>query len=302
MKQLTNDQIYDLYNEPRSDAEMVEFANAVISEFCRTNGITGEAQPAEQANGREAVAFDVTIQDDAAKMLHTMVSPAFDGDEDCTPIRLLLGNGHLGYGLYVASADYPEEGAELLTEITTPPAQAGREWVGLTDDEIHDAYDEVASREPYNMAVTRRNVARALESKLREKNAGLPAAVPDGYVPVPVDALTRWRDAFAEELAAYDIDPPIRHVLTSHDEIAAMLAAAPKPQPQAVPDDNRCIRELREYAAKNPGTYIFPGWDGNRVTKYLAAAPKPQATTPDDHPLMHSKPAKPQAPDMEASE
>jgi len=40
----------------------------------------------------------------------------------------------------------------------------------LTDDEIHDIYDEVAKREPYNMAITRRNIARAIEAKLKEKN------------------------------------------------------------------------------------------------------------------------------------
>ncbi len=46
-----------------------------------------------------------------------------------------------------------------------------REWVGLTDEEIHDIYDEVARREPYNMAVTRRNIARAIEANLKEKNS-----------------------------------------------------------------------------------------------------------------------------------
>jgi hypothetical protein len=51
---------------------------------------------------------------------------------------------------------------------TSPPAS--KPWVGLTDDEIHDIYDEVARREPYNMAVTRRNIARSLEAILREKN------------------------------------------------------------------------------------------------------------------------------------
>jgi hypothetical protein len=52
-------------------------------------------------------------------------------------------------------------------------------------------------------------------------------AVPKGWKLVPVDALKRWRDAFAEELDAWDIDPPLHHVKTSHDEIEAMLAATP---------------------------------------------------------------------------
>ena len=53
-------------------------------------------------------------------------------------------------------------------------------------------------------------------------------AVPEGWKLVPVAALKRWRDAFAEELGAWDIDPPIHHVKTSCDEIEAMLAAAPE--------------------------------------------------------------------------
>ena len=61
--------------------------------------------------------------------------------------------------------DEPPDGTLLYT---SPPAS--KPWVGMTDDEIHDIYDEVARREPYNMAVTRRNIARSLEAKLREKN------------------------------------------------------------------------------------------------------------------------------------
>jgi hypothetical protein len=54
--------------------------------------------------------------------------------------------------------------------------------------------------------------------------------VPAEWKMVPVDALTRWRDAFAEELEAWDISPPLHHVKASHDEINALLAAASHPQ------------------------------------------------------------------------
>jgi len=50
---------------------------------------------------------------------------------------------------------------------TTPPQ---RTWVGLTDDEIHDIYDQLAKEGPYSVAITRRNVARAIETKLKELN------------------------------------------------------------------------------------------------------------------------------------
>lgn len=70
-----------------------------------------------------------------------------------------------------------------------------------------------------------------LEAHAREA-VRLNATVPDGMVLVPVDTLKRWRDAFAEELSAWDIDPPLHHVQTSHDEIEALLTTAPAaPQP-----------------------------------------------------------------------
>jgi len=34
----------------------------------------------------------------------------------------------------------------------------------LTDDEIHDIYDQLAKERPYSVATTRRNVARAIEA------------------------------------------------------------------------------------------------------------------------------------------
>lgn len=51
---------------------------------------------------------------------------------------------------------------------------------------------------------------------------------------VSVETLKRWQAAFAEELAAYDIDPPIHHVKQSHDEIEQALSAAPAAQPEPV--------------------------------------------------------------------
>jgi hypothetical protein len=55
---------------------------------------------------------------------------------------------------------------------------------------------------------------------------------------VPVDALIKWRDAFAAELEAWDIDPPLHHVQTSHDEIDNMLTTPPAAQRQ--PEHKGC--------------------------------------------------------------
>lgn len=59
----------------------------------------------------------------------------------------------------------------------------------------------------------------------------------------------------------------------SADQMHAYAIAALAQPVQPAQDENRCVRELRDYAAKNPGTYIFPGWDGHRITKYLVRPP-----------------------------
>ena len=83
--------------------------------------------PAQQ----EPVAFDVIIEDEEA--LAALRDTVVQSDGDLTAIRLLVGNGHAGYGLYVCVVEYQEEGAFLLAH-TSPPAQ--RTWVGLTDEQI----------------------------------------------------------------------------------------------------------------------------------------------------------------------
>ena len=49
--------------------------------------------------------------------------------------------------------------------LTTPPA-AQRQWVGLTDEQI----DKLFGDGPYVPAMLLRDVARAIEAKLKEKN------------------------------------------------------------------------------------------------------------------------------------
>jgi hypothetical protein len=74
------------------------------------------------------------------------------------PIRPLLSGPEQIAPNYNATSD------ERLMEIPK------REWIGLTEDEIHAIYDRVARQEPYSMAVTRRSIGRAIEQALREKN------------------------------------------------------------------------------------------------------------------------------------
>jgi hypothetical protein len=68
----------------------------------------------------EPVALDVTIEGDNAILLYDFLGE--DRDE-LSPLRLVVGKGHSGYGLYVAQADYQDEGAVLVTSITPPLAK-----------------------------------------------------------------------------------------------------------------------------------------------------------------------------------
>lgn len=95
------------------------------------------------------------------------------------------------------------------------------------DREKHDAWGGYPNSWPTGTNLLNSQQAKAMLEHVVGTQPSAPA-IPEGWKLVPVDALTRWRNAFAEELGAWDIDPPLHHVKTSHDEIDAMLAAAPE--------------------------------------------------------------------------
>lgn len=63
--------------------------------------------------------------------------------------------------------------------------------------------------------------------------------------------IEQCRKALAEELAAYDIDPPIEHVKQAHDKCAAFLTATP---PASAPEvtEEMVTGMLREYLRREP--------------------------------------------------
>ena len=113
----------DQYEKQKRRAEMwIAKYEADIGPLEKAGPVTAQQQ--------EPVALDVTIEGDSAKLLAAMLEPVLD--EEPIPIRLLVGNGHSGHGLYVAAAEYQDEGAALLVN-TSPPAS--KPWVGLTEKE-----------------------------------------------------------------------------------------------------------------------------------------------------------------------
>ena len=52
-----------------------------------------------------------------------------------------------------------------------------------------------------------------------------------------IDLVAECRDALAEEMGAWDLDPPPHHVKQAHDRCVAWLAGLEQPEPGVEPDD-----------------------------------------------------------------
>jgi len=112
----------------------------------------------------EPAEIDITIDDDdALAYLRDMV---VQSDGDLTSIRLLVGGGHSGYGLYIASADYPEEGAIKIADVAATPPAAHQPWVELTNEEIEKMRNLIDWTADWSYGT----FARAVEAKLKQKN------------------------------------------------------------------------------------------------------------------------------------
>jgi hypothetical protein len=111
------------------------------------------------------------------------------------------------------------------------------------------AKDIVCGDKPANWCATcpKKHVAPALTDaqieSVFERHKGTPgrelrvtigrALLAEAAAPALVGLITECRDALAEELAAWDIDPPIHHVKQAHDKCEAWLAAHNIPAPGA---------------------------------------------------------------------
>jgi len=83
--------------------------------------IAAASQPAAAAAA--APTLDVTLDEDQAGLLRDMLGDPAEYEEALT-VRLIVCDGHSGHGLYVAQAEYQDEGAALLAPLpaTASPA------------------------------------------------------------------------------------------------------------------------------------------------------------------------------------
>lgn len=63
-------------------------------------------------------ALDVTLTKDELEYVAAFLADDAERDDDA--VRLVIGNGHSGYGLYAAHPEYPEEGAILVKNLPAP--------------------------------------------------------------------------------------------------------------------------------------------------------------------------------------
>jgi hypothetical protein len=103
----------DAYNEHMATATTLEH----MSRQCLAQ-IEEPAAPAAVAS-----ALDVTLDEDQAGLLRDMLGDPAEYEEALT-VRLIVCDGHSGHGLYVAQAEYQDEGAVLLTALPAPAAPA----------------------------------------------------------------------------------------------------------------------------------------------------------------------------------
>ncbi|KAA9167042.1 hypothetical protein F3K36_25385 [Delftia sp. BR1] len=101
-----------------------QFGERAIKPLCDISGFEyGTQLYAGAAPAAVAPALDVTLDEDQAGLLRDMLGDPAEYEEALT-VRLIVCDGHSGHGLYVAQAEYQDEGAVLLTALEAPAAPA----------------------------------------------------------------------------------------------------------------------------------------------------------------------------------
>lgn len=67
--------------------------------------------------------LDVTLTKDEAEYIAAFIADESGTGDDV--VRLMVGDGHAGYGLYAAHPEYPEEGAILVKNLPEPAGVTG---------------------------------------------------------------------------------------------------------------------------------------------------------------------------------
>lgn len=108
--------------------ENIDFSALSEVTWCRDD-VDGTGIPyvradlAGAAPAAVAPVLDVTLDEEQAGLLRDMLGDPAEYEEALT-VRLIVCDGHSGHGLYVAQAEYQDEGAVLLASLPAPAAPA----------------------------------------------------------------------------------------------------------------------------------------------------------------------------------
>lgn len=135
------------------------------------------------------------------------------------------------------------DGREL---IVMPNYDAARRAEALTEDEIFDAHEAAFSG--HELHAESIAFARNVEAKTRAKLATPPPAPqpPNANCPIKCNSMEQCSGA------------------------CDFMEAAP--QPAVVEATPPLLESLYVWAKDNQGTWLFPGWDGNRVLRHLSVS------------------------------
>lgn len=103
-----------------------------------TEATQGAAAPASAEPSKLRTLLDVTLTLEETKHIAAFVGDDNEPDDDV--VRLMVGDGHSGYGLYASHPEYPEEGAILVKAFAALVAAAERERCAQVCDAIEARY------------------------------------------------------------------------------------------------------------------------------------------------------------------
>jgi hypothetical protein len=103
--------------------EILVYKNCSVIEDADARYVLSLIAAASQPAAAAAPTLDVTLDEDQAGLLRDMLGDPAEY-EDALTVRLIVCDGRSGHGLYVAQAEYQDEGAVLLASLPAPAAPA----------------------------------------------------------------------------------------------------------------------------------------------------------------------------------
>lgn len=132
------------YYQRRCEAKRQAMLREEDAQRCYERARSAFSPALVQPEGTAAASFDVTLGEEQVKLLRDTIVIGDDAD-DLAPIRMVVGDGHSGHGLYLAQVEYQDEGAVLLAAMPKPPAYGSAQAPALAPTQA--AQDVLAERQ-----------------------------------------------------------------------------------------------------------------------------------------------------------